>query len=785
MNKMLKHKWFTIVIFVILVLGSLEFVTIISKMAFENTCVELQEQYIKTEVKEEINSIENSINFGKELKNYYGMEEVIQSICDTSKGNLKVAILNEKGNPLYLSFKENGKNIDLLSKIYETDYQKEVNKVTKVQEDGKKIALGEKQSIVFPIYKDGKQRVGHLLVIYKQKDLIEASTFVHLEKIKWMIWALASVALLLFFLIKKDDEEEKEGKKQQYFRFVPIVLIMISMFAYILLMYQSYEREYTQLVEKNAQSTANYIRGEVEDVVNKGLKVDEIARVSDYLNQKVENNIVIESISIEKNYYDTADKIKGNSSSILKFDIMDHQARLSVVVNKSYISEKVQVMMLTFGAVFIICLMITYELTHLAEVISLRSSRNFNQENKEQMGMMGVYIKLLSFLTYTAIYTSMSYTAVILRNWDVTMFGFTKEVTASMPLTVELLCILLSSVLLQSVFAKMKLRDLGILTFSFLIFGNFACTLVKSPYLLLFLRAFCGIGFGMLKYWLNAIVAVGSMDTKAIGKNYANLNAGLLGGITVGASLGSILAQSLGYQFNYCFTAILDIAILVFAMGLLPWKLFWNRRKEASTNTQKQSGNLGKVLKNRSVLKSLLLGAVPLNIGLMYVVAFLPVYMNNMGQPTVVTSYAYLVNGLCGVYIGVAMMEFLKRFSPKMGSVFALAMAGIGILVLVFHSSVLILLISAGIMGLFDGYGTPMITSFFTSLPSVQKADTASMLTVFNGVGSFVQILCPLLYNLLIQPDGKTSYLFIFSLCYLAVAVLFLFAFRKKDLEVV
>ena len=79
--------------------------------------------------------------------------------------------------------------------------------------------------------------------------------------------------------------------------------------------------------------------------------------------------------------------------------------------------------------------MITYELTHLAEIISVRTSKEFNQETPEQKAAIGGQIRLLSFLTYTAIYTSMSYTAVIMRNWDATLFGLTKEISASLPLT--------------------------------------------------------------------------------------------------------------------------------------------------------------------------------------------------------------------------------------------------------------------------------------------------------------------------------------------------------------
>lgn len=52
MTKTKKDKIFTGVIFALLVLGGLQFAAWIGEMAFENTCIELQEQYIGTETRE-------------------------------------------------------------------------------------------------------------------------------------------------------------------------------------------------------------------------------------------------------------------------------------------------------------------------------------------------------------------------------------------------------------------------------------------------------------------------------------------------------------------------------------------------------------------------------------------------------------------------------------------------------------------------------------------------------------------------------------------------------------
>ena len=145
---------------------------------------------------------------------------------------------------------------------------------------------------------------------------------------------------------------------------------------------------------------------------------------------------------------------------------------------------------------------------------------------------------------------------------------------------------------------------------------------------------------------------------------------------------------------------------------------------EAAVRSEKKE----RIFTNAAVLKVLLLGCVPLNIGLMYVVAFLPVYMDNAGQPALATSYAYLVNGLSGVYLGVVLVSLLKKLPQKFCVVLTMLLGAAGILVLTLNSGLAVILISAAVMGLFDGFGTPGVTGYFTGMPEIQKRDTAGML---------------------------------------------------------
>lgn len=167
---------------------------------------------------------------------------------------------------------------------------------------------------------------------------------------------------------------------------------------------------------------------------------------------------------------------------------------------------------------------------------------------------------------------------------------------------------------------------------------------------------------------------------------------------------------------------------------------------------------------------------IPLNIGLMYVVSFLPVYMGVIGQPALATSYAYLINGLAGVYIGVSMIKLLKKLSVNRAVALSIFLGAGGILILLLGQNAFIVIISAAIMGLFDGFGTPTLTGYFTGVGNREHGDSAALLTLYGSVGSAVQIVCPILYGFLARPDGNLMPIAVFGVIFALFGLKFLFS---------
>lgn len=765
----------TAMITILISLGSLLIVSWICSMAFSNACVELEEQYLSTQGKEMIEEIENSVNFGKDISHYYGMEELLLKISRHPYETVKAVILNPQGELLYSTFTKGDGKEEVLAKILSKP-QREIFAGLMDEKEWKSLEILYENALVYPINRKNKEHIGNLMLVYNTKNFSEDGGVYY--GILPVIWLIASLLLFLFYFF---IPVTKTGK--WYIRLFPLMIIMAALLLYMQSMFGVYREKYDSLVKEKASQEAERINSSLEDLEEKGFPMERIGDLSGYLDKKTQALDAIGSIEVVLPYYSSIDTIETAENSSLKFPIRGSSLVLDVQPSQSYLDKKVQNMTLVFAAIFIICLMVTYELNSLSAVIKARlEDRRQNNDlhkrenpgvNDRQYEGITAQIRLISFFSYTAIYLSMPYAAVIMKEWGARVFGLTEEISASLPLMVELFCITLASMLIQKFFRGAKLSRIGIFVYVFLFLGNLASAFAASPYILIGLRAFCGIGFAFLKYWLNGIIAAGSKDEKGTGANISNLNAGLLGGITVGGALGAIFAEALGYQSNYYFTALSALALLAITYLCLPFSfLNQSRRETALLASQRPAGAAG-ILKDRQVLKVLIFGCIPLNAGLMYVVAFLPVYMNHVGQSALAISYAYLINGLSGVYLGVLMAALLQKLPGRITAGITMLLGAAGILILVIGRGIGVIFVSSAVMGLFDGYGSPGVIQHFTGLKAIRGKDMAGALTLFNSVGGGIQILCPMLYNILIQPDGGVIYLTVFGCGYIGIALFF------------
>lgn len=168
------------------------------------------------------------------------------------------------------------------------------------------------------------------------------------------------------------------------------------------------------------------------------------------------------------------------------------------------------------------------------------------------------------------------------------------------------------------------------------------------------------------------------------------------------------------------------------------------------TGKEKKAGALS-VIFNSEMIGYMLLAAVPMNFGLMFVSAFFPNFVTSMGLAGVTTSYGYLINGLVGIYLGPLTLRAFSKKSGKSACVFAaLALGAVSIFTMNISVPTAAALISVGLLGLFDGFGTPAASDYYVNMPAVKRVGVNQGLTVLNVVGSIVQTFSPMLYSVIL-----------------------------------
>lgn len=127
--------------------------------------------------------------------------------------------------------------------------------------------------------------------------------------------------------------------------------------------------------------------------------------------------------------------------------------------------------------------------------------------------------------------------------------------------------------------------------------------------------------------------------------------------------------------------------------------------------------------RSRRVVFYLICVLVPLNIGLMFIVAFFPSFLASSGNE-LLTSYGYIVNGLAGIYAGPYLVRTLgKKLGYRKSLAFLMLMGAAAIAILGFDSILVVTaMISAALMGVFDEFGNPIVSDYFLSLPEVRPS---------------------------------------------------------------
>ena len=797
-------KFWILTVFAVFIAVAMSFVSWLIYAVFSQSYREIKQQYYGVVSKQIVEDIENSIRNGKQIERFYGMDKVLNDmlrLISTEQIPINTAITDTRGNVLYSSYEggEDSADFDLLltdeNVLYNLDFSDSESTSFRIT------SAGEFEIMLQPIYDRQGAQIGAMSLFYRLSDIEtelipqkQSSDMVTMTCIGATI-----VLLVLYFLLiprsvtesadSSGDPEAAYKQKQRenrYMFLIPVFAIMAGLLVQCMISYNEYQKRYKDVMFEGAQGISAYIGEIINDLSEKGVPYEKMNGLADYLADKVEDSPLLWNVSVANVYADTADILTRSSEYNVSLKISSAEGlntHINVEISKEYIDEKMVGMLLVFAVTFAVALIMIFELLKLPDAMFTRISRNFRESRSVQAGAVAPVLRLGSFIAYTGMYVGIPFSSVLITQWNKSIFGLSVTFLASIPMTAELLATMLCSLLLLPVYRKMDLRLVFTVSALISAAANVMCFFAGSPEQLILLRFCSGIGFAGIKYSLNTIVSLGSLSPENTTDNLAALNAGLLGGITCGGTLGAVIASSINVHTSYLIAGVFIFAFAVAVLALSPWKLFRANGTETESGASgSRFGALSLIVKP-SFLRYALLVAIPMNFGLMFVVAFFPSFVGSLGLPDVTTSYGYLINGLVGIYVGPVL---LKALSGKIGKsacvVISLLLAAASVLILNINAPLVIVLVSVAVLGLFDGFGTPATSDYYVNMPVVKKAGVSQGLAMLNVIGSIVQTFSPVLYSAVLA--GGAAAMNIMGIAFIAAAVLFIITIRMNSEKV-
>jgi len=772
--------WLIEVICVLLLIASCFFAWVIHS-DYKNNYKQIQQQYYRLICGQIVQNMESAIRYGKDIERFYGMDTVFQDMYQYVSPTISAYILNKDGSLLY-SADSRGISRNVLTSalirnnLIEGAGDKAV--FTDTLDDGSDVML-------FPIQKPDRSLAGGLVLVISGEEYREAFDTELRNTVRTTFIVALATMLAAVLLIALYPSIEQEGSRRRLLGLV-LTLTIVSMAVQGTAGYLNLQRQYKSSMVECGNNISEYIGNLVERVHEKGIAYEDMEGLSDFLAARVNQTSLIWSMKVITVIGDSDEMLAKEGQSTYKINLHNTGGRtrqLQFELSESYMSEELMKLLLTFLSTAIVMMAAITEINRLP-VILLQRKDPARKGKAQNAAINPAALRLASFMVYMGNYTCMPFTAVLIRERGLALGSLSVTATAALPITVECIGVIIGLFILNKIGHRLSSRLLLFATTGMLVALNLLCIVPGTAAYLIGIRALCGLGGATLKTTLNRFTAFGG-DSADISGNVAGINAGILGGIMCGGSLGAIISSVASVYATYAVAAAIIAAFLPLTLLTTGPEALSDRGGE-----RRSGGGFFTLIRDRHVLLYLILVQIPLNVGLMFIVAFFPTFMEASGK-SILTSYGYIVNGLAGIYIGPFMARALsRRLGNRNSLALVMGIGAVAIFILGFNRILSITaMLSAILMGIFDEYGNPIASDYFLQIPAVKEMGASEALGYMSIVALLAQSISPVLYGRLISGisarSGIAALIPIAAVCIAdAVLILLFLKERKSDLLV-
>ncbi|MCH5271969.1 MAG: MFS transporter [Lachnospiraceae bacterium] len=349
-------------------------------------------------------------------------------------------------------------------------------------------------------------------------------------------------------------------------------------------------------------------------------------------------------------------------------------------------------------------------------------------------------LRLSIFVTYMAFNVASSFMPVYVSRFVAEDQGLSREIASSLPLTLNLIFIGLTSVCCAPLLRRFSFRCVAVAGAGISMLGDATLFLGQNYILLLWGLILNGIGVGVITNSMNMFIASATKE-EIREEGFSLFNAGSLSGTACGMMLGASLAGIVGQRKVFCCSAV-GWALIMVLLWVLGRHMGGRLGKE-----RVQRKKVGAFLSSRGVMPYILLIQFPYVIINSFVYYYVPIYGDAQGLNESIICLLLMLNSLCSVYLSVSVTKYMAGKFGKGSIYLSSGFAFMALLLFGVRSTVPMLLAVLLLLGFAGSFGISVRQMYFTKLGGVAAYGEESAMGVYNLMDNVGGSAGPILFS--------------------------------------
>ena len=706
------------------------FLIIIMTIFMYISCGSFKSQLVDNKVSlTEVNSmrlveqIEGGLFYGKELDNYYGIEDTIDNWAGNDPDVVNVRLISSDKKTVYYQMAE------------EKDYEN----IHTYDGIFMKISQGNKSGYI--------NIVISLESIVKQVNEIRKMFAVIIGVL--LLLSLAAIAVCSSRGMFTDKENVLDKKK---ILAVMLTSIFVMQIIFTLYSYNTLDKFYQKMAVDTGKKAETMIQSDLDKVLAMGVDYSDIYEFDEYANDIREKMPIISSISV------------------------NDQAKVKIDISESYIKKSLHKLLLNMLTALVTSLFIASEIVNYM-IVSI--NRKVERVTGKRCYDKPAAVRAASFLIHVACYLPVSFIPAMMSKYT---GGSSSDFVLGLPTMVLLFSCLVFTLIAGKWCLKFGWKKVLIGGTALLIASSLIAGFVNSAVVLVLARGIYGAAYALIYVAIREFAATSS-DMEQRSKGLAQVTAGLYAGINIGAVAGAMIYDSVGYMGVFIVSALLGCISMFIIKRHLIVDETENLGQLSEESSEKAHENIFKtVVKSTDFIKLALLVIAPLAIAALFFDYFLPIYAVKASIDSADVGRAFLLNGIAFAYVVPLILRKLKsELSDRVKvAAFTIAMAG-GFLIFALIGGTTGIYIASFVMGIAEGVALISQNMIMLNLPLAKQIGNGQMLSVYALIRKLSQTVGPQIFTLLMFFGDRLGML-LMGLIIIITSVIY-FGLTRKEIK--